>query len=166
MRLPDDDEVYEVDQTYLGPPGRYIAAMRYRAIFAWLVIGPLTFVTMRKIDFPFTVLTVSLTVIAITAAAMFIADHATNERPVTSLFTTLWHEVSTPRADDTTFSASGSGFERRVHPGGELGRWLARHRDGPAQPPRGGRIGAWLVSQRHPRPSRTTSDKASPVAGE
>jgi hypothetical protein len=43
MLLPVDDELYEVDQTYLGPPRRYLAPMRPTAIFAWLVIGPLTF---------------------------------------------------------------------------------------------------------------------------
>lgn len=40
MRLPDDDELYEVDQTYLGPPRRYIGEMRYRTIFLFLVIAP------------------------------------------------------------------------------------------------------------------------------
>ena len=48
MRLHDDDELYQVDQTYLGPPGRYIAPMRHKAIFAWLILGPLTFVTVRR----------------------------------------------------------------------------------------------------------------------
>lgn len=32
MRLPDDDEIYDVDQTYLGPPGYYIGRLRYRMI--------------------------------------------------------------------------------------------------------------------------------------
>ena len=43
MLVPVDDELYEVDQTYLGPPRRYFAPMRHSAIFVWLVIGPLTF---------------------------------------------------------------------------------------------------------------------------
>ena len=58
MLLPVDDELYEVDQTYLGPPRRYFAPMRHKAIFAWLVIGPLTFVVTDKLGLPFMVLTV------------------------------------------------------------------------------------------------------------
>jgi hypothetical protein len=58
--LPDDDELYEVDQTYLDPPRRYIAPMRHKVIFAWLVIGPLKFVSTHKLGLPFTVLTVGL----------------------------------------------------------------------------------------------------------
>ena len=60
MLLPVDDELYEVDQTYLDPPRRYLAPMRHKAIFAWLVIGPLTFVVTHKLGLPFTVLTVGL----------------------------------------------------------------------------------------------------------
>lgn len=97
MRLPDDDELYEVDQTYLGPPRRYIAPMRHKALFAWLVIGPLTYVTADRLGVPFTVLTVGLMLLATVWAAMTIADHATPERPVTSLFTAFWHDLTTPR---------------------------------------------------------------------
>jgi hypothetical protein len=34
MLPPDDDELYEVDQTYPDPPRRYIAPMRHKVIFA------------------------------------------------------------------------------------------------------------------------------------
>jgi len=52
MLLPVDDELYEVEQTYLGPPRRYFAPMRHKAIFAWLVIGPLTFVVTDGLGLP------------------------------------------------------------------------------------------------------------------
>ena len=58
MLLPVDDELYEVDQTYLDPLRRYLAPMRHKAILAWLVIGPLTFVVTHRLGLPFTVLTV------------------------------------------------------------------------------------------------------------
>ena len=97
MRLPDDDELYEVDQTYLGPPRRYIAPMRHKAIFAWLVIGPLTFVVTHKLGLPFTVLSVGLLMLGTIWAAMTLADHVIPERPVSSLFATFWHDLTTPR---------------------------------------------------------------------
>jgi hypothetical protein len=52
MLLPVDDELDEVEQTYLGPPRRYLARMRHKAIFAWLVIGPLTFVVTDMLGLP------------------------------------------------------------------------------------------------------------------
>ena len=57
MLLTVDDELYEVEQTFLGPARRYLAPMRPKAIFAWLVIGLLTFVVPDKLGLPFTVLT-------------------------------------------------------------------------------------------------------------
>ncbi|MGB8382841.1 MAG: hypothetical protein WCG47_16610 [Dermatophilaceae bacterium] len=97
MRLDDDDELYEVDQTYLGPPGRYIAPMRHKAIFAWLVIGPLTFVVARRLGVPMTVLTVGLLFLGTVWAAMTVADHATGERSVAALLGMFWHELTAHR---------------------------------------------------------------------
>jgi hypothetical protein len=97
MHLPDDDELYEVDQTYLGPPRRYIAPMRHKAIFAWLVIGPLTFVVAHKLGLPFTVLSVGLLLFGTMWVAMTLADKATHEKPITSLFAAFWHDLAAPR---------------------------------------------------------------------
>lgn len=99
MRLPDDDELYEVDQTYLGPPGRYIAPMRHRAIFAFLVIAPLSAVLLRKVGMPMTLLTVGLWLLVCVYAAMKVADHLSPETPAAAAFSTLWHELTAPRED-------------------------------------------------------------------
>ena len=95
--LHDDDELYQVDETYLGPPGRYIAPMRHKAIFAWLVIGPLTFVTARRLGVPMTVLSVGLLLVGTVWAAMSIADHTSTERSVASLAGTFWRDVTARR---------------------------------------------------------------------
>ena len=97
MRLHDDDELYEVDQTYLGPPGRYIAPMRHKAIFAWLILGPLTFVTVRRLGVPMTFLTVGLLLVGTVWAAMTIADHTSAERSVASLLGTFWRDLTARR---------------------------------------------------------------------
>jgi len=97
MRLHDDDELYEVDQTYLGPPGRYIAPMRHKAIFAWLLLGPLTLVIVRRLGVPMTFLTVGLLLLGTVWAAMTIADHTSTERPVASVLITSWRDLGARR---------------------------------------------------------------------
>jgi hypothetical protein len=126
MRLPDDDELYEVDQTYLGPPGRYIAPMRHKAIFAWLGIAPLTFVVARQVGLQFTLLSVGLLLIATVWAAMVLADHATPERPIAAIASSFWNDLRAPRLDRRVRGASGSAFGRVRRPRGALGRYLAR----------------------------------------
>ena len=74
MRLHDDDELYEVDQTYLGSAGALHRPMRHKAIFAWLVMGPLTFVDTHRLGLPLTVLTVGLLMLGTIWAAMTLAD--------------------------------------------------------------------------------------------
>jgi hypothetical protein len=97
LKLPDDDELYEVDSTYLGPPRRYVAVMRHRAIFSWLVIGPVTFVVLHRLGLPFNPLTLGLMVLGTIYAAQVIADKATHEKPVGSLFSAFWNDLRSPR---------------------------------------------------------------------
>lgn len=126
MRLPDDDEVYEVDQTYLGPPGRYIAAMRHKAIFAWLVIAPLVLVMFRRLDIPMTLLTGGLAFIFTLWAAMKVADHTNEEVPVAAALRAFWNELTARRPPRGALRASGSGIGRVLHPRGGWGRHLRR----------------------------------------
>lgn len=126
MVLPDDDELYEVDQTYLGPRGRYIAPMRHKAIFAWLVIAPMTYVLLQRIGLPMTLLTGGLAFLFTLWAAMKVADHATSESPVTAILRTFWHELTAPRPNDRRLTACGEGYQRAIRPEGTWGRYLRR----------------------------------------
>ena len=126
MRLPDDDELYEVDQTYLGPPGRYIAPMRHKAIFAWLGIAPLAFVVARQLGMQFSLLSVGLLLIGTVWAAMVMADHATPERPISAIAASFWNDLRAPRLDRRAQGARGEAFGRVTRPRGALGRYLAR----------------------------------------
>ena len=116
MRLHDDDELYQVDQTYLGPPGRYIAPMRHKAIFAWLILGPLTFVTARRLGLPMTVLTVGLLLVGTVWAAMTVADHTSTERSVASLVGTFWRELTARRPPTRSRHARLPGRRRVARP--------------------------------------------------
>jgi len=129
VRLPDDDELYEVDQSYLGPPGRYIAVMRHKAIFAWLVIAPLVLVVVRRLDVPLTLLTGGLLTLFTIWAAMKVADHTNAEVPFGALVQTLRNELVTPRpAREVQQATTESTLTRATRPGGGWGRYLARGR--------------------------------------
>lgn len=114
MRLPDDDELYDIDQTYLGPPGRYIGVMRHKTIFAALVLLPILFVAARKVGIPMTLMSCGLLLIVGVGSAMFIADHTSAERGVAALFSSAWHDLSARRPVSLTHRASGAGYLRAV----------------------------------------------------
>jgi hypothetical protein len=127
MLLPDDDELYEVDQTYLGPPGRYIGTFRFKAIAAWLALGPLTFVLMRKLGVPMTLLTVGLAILIVSALAGAIADVATTERPLTSVIRSFVNDLRATRPTSAVSRARVSRYRRRFRPRGPLGKWIERN---------------------------------------
>lgn len=126
MRLPDDDELYEVDQTYLGPPGRYIGAFRHKAIFAWLAVGPLSFVVASKIGLEFNLMSIGLIMLATVWVSMELADRATNERPINAVFTAFWNDLKAPREERRDHHTTGETFNHVLRPRGGLGRYTKR----------------------------------------
>ncbi|MCK9795225.1 hypothetical protein M1843_15855 [Isoptericola sp. 4D.3] len=97
MRLPDDDEIYDVDQTYLGPPGYYIGRLRYRMIAVTPVMVLLGLAFLIKTGIGFTLLSVVLTVLIALRLSQWIVDKTTHERPIGVLMTTFWHELTATR---------------------------------------------------------------------
>lgn len=126
MRLLDDDEVYEIDDSYLGPPGRFIAVMRYKVIFLWLVVGPLVFWLWRLMGVPLTLMTVGLTVLGVTALVMWVADRITKERSVMDLLGTFWQEVSAPRAVAKPQEVRGADLSVVGRPPTRWTKWASR----------------------------------------
>lgn len=118
MRLPDDDELYEVDQTYLGPPGRYIGVMRHKTIFAALIVLPLCFVIIRRLGIPLTLMSVGLTLIGGVGLAMVISDHTSSERTIASLMTSMWHDLAARREPAAAARATGEGIRKITAPTG------------------------------------------------
>jgi hypothetical protein len=117
MKLPDDDELYSVDETWLGPPKRYIAPLRHKALFTWVIVGPVAFVIAVKLGLPLNVLTVGLLMLGTMWAAMTLADHVGPERPVSSLFAAFYHDLSAPRGRRTTHQSTNP-----TRPRSHLGR--------------------------------------------
>lgn len=97
MRLPDDDEIYDVDQTYLGPPGYYIGRLRYRMIAVTPVVVLLGLAFLVKTGIGFTLLSVALTVLIALRLSQWIVDKTNHERPIGVLMTTFSHELTATR---------------------------------------------------------------------
>lgn len=97
MRLPDDDEIYDVDATYLGPPGRYIGRFRHKTLIIWPVLFLIGLAMLQRLGGRVSLLTVGLTVIVVSWLTTWIADHTNAERPVKVLAAVLWHETGATR---------------------------------------------------------------------
>lgn len=169
MRLPDDDELYEVDQTYLGPPRRYIGEMRYRTIFLFLVIAPLTLVLLRKLGMPVTLLSMGLWLIGASYLSMKASDYISSESSAGAWLMTFWHELTTPRVETSAQYAGGAAvaFRHATSPRGgwakamrRPGRRFAQH---PGATPSPRLLEATVVAS---TPSvQTPSVQAQPVRG-
>lgn len=146
MRLHDDDEVYEVDGSYLGPPGRFIGVMRYKVIFLWLVLGPMVLWVVRMLQLELTLLTGGLLVIGLAGVIGALADRITPERSMSDLVGTFWAEVRAARVPMSVDKARGADLGVVARPPARLTRRRGRTRDesGPAV----GLVGA--VSHRPP----------------
>lgn len=100
MRLPVDDEIYNVNAVWLGPPGR---TLPFRARYVAYAVGAVVFVLLQAIErrlgigLGFFVLAYSvLATVALTRGILALVDH---DRPVTSAVRTLTNEISAPRRD-------------------------------------------------------------------
>lgn len=125
MRLDDDDEVYLIDQSYLGPPGRYIGVMRYKVILLWLLIGPVVFVMLRRAGVPMTLLSVGLSVLLIHELVGWLADRITSERSFLATASVFWHEVTAPRGEGSRASAAGGDLRVVGRPRGRRADWTS-----------------------------------------
>ncbi|MDM7855801.1 hypothetical protein [Cellulomonas alba] len=115
MRLPDDDEIYDVDQTYLGPPGYYIGRLRYRMIAVTPVFALLGFAFLVKTGIGFSLLSVALTVLVSLRLSQWVVDKTTHERPMSVLAATFWHELTATRVPTRgQHSRRSSAFRRRI----------------------------------------------------
>lgn len=116
MRLPDDDEIYEIDQSYLGPPGRFLGVFRYKALAVYALVGPLHFVILRKVGIPLNLLTVGLVLLWLWWLTSTVADLITYERPMRAVVGTGWNELRGRRASTTQLHADGDAFQRMTRP--------------------------------------------------
>jgi len=124
MRVQTDDDVYAVDNHWLGPPGRTFAwRARYSAygVFGGALLIVLAIERRAAIGFGFWSFTYALLItVVITRALMSLVNH---ERPVRTLFVVFRHEIVAPRRRTERQHAVLQPHRvqvRRRHPGMEL----------------------------------------------
>jgi hypothetical protein len=98
MRVQTDDDVYAVDNHWLGPPGRTFAwRARYSAysVFGVVLLVVLAIERRAAIGFGFWSFTYALLItVVVTRALMSLVNH---ERPVRTLIVVFVHEIIAPR---------------------------------------------------------------------
>jgi hypothetical protein len=98
MRLPNDDEIYQVDQTYLGPPGRYLGRLRHKA----LLIGPILFFVslafMVRIGIDPGFASVGVLFLLTRRGTNEIIRKMSGGRTIKSMLMSMVHEIGAPRA--------------------------------------------------------------------
>jgi hypothetical protein len=124
MRVQTDDDVYAVDNHWLGPPGRTFAwRARYSAYGVFGVVMMLVLAIERRaaIGLGFWSFTYALLIAVVaTRALMSLVNH---ERPVRTLGMVFAHEIASPRRKTESHHACLQPHKvrvRRRNPGMEL----------------------------------------------
>lgn len=98
MKLPVDDEIYQVNGVWLGPPGK---TLPWRARYVAYAVGVAIFVALQVVErrlgigLGFFSLAYSLlATVGLTRLVLTVVDH---DRPVTSVVAAFAHEVAAPR---------------------------------------------------------------------
>lgn len=99
MRLPVDDEIYNVNAVWLGPPGK---TLPFRARYVAYAVGAAVFVSLQIVErrlgigFGFFALAYTLLVtVGVTKLILRVVDH---DRPLGAVLRGLINEVNAPRA--------------------------------------------------------------------
>jgi hypothetical protein len=108
VRVRTDDEIYRIDQVWLGPPR---ATFPWRATYASYLVGFLIFLAVlfvqRRIGIAFNILPTAWALVITVALTRLISRKVNYEKGVVHLVEHFWHEVTGPR-------------QRIAHRGGSL----------------------------------------------
>lgn len=98
MRLPVDDEIYNVNAVWLGPPGKTLPwRARYVAYAVGLVVFVLLQVLERRLGIGLGFFSLAYSVLATVALTRIILGVVDHDRPLGSVLTAFAHEVGAPR---------------------------------------------------------------------
>ncbi|MFI1831310.1 hypothetical protein ACH41E_33425 [Streptomyces sp. NPDC020412] len=98
MQMQSDDEVYQVDNVFLGPPGTRLPwRARYQAYGVGAVLTIVMLIVLNKTGLmgPWAIAWGLLAVIGLTRLIM---PHVTHDNSVKALLQTFWNEVRAPRS--------------------------------------------------------------------
>ncbi|SRR5580765_5518097 len=98
MRLPVDDDIYDINGVWLGPPNQ---TLPFRARYIAYAVGAVIFLILqaveRKVGIPFGFFSFAYTVIGTALATRAILRLVDADRPVLSVVAAFAHEVGAPR---------------------------------------------------------------------
>lgn len=98
MRLPVDDEIYNVNAVWLGPPGKTLPwRARYVAYAVGLVVFVLLQVLERRLGIGLGFFSLAYSVLATVGLTRLILGVVDHDRPLGSVLTGFVHEVGAPR---------------------------------------------------------------------
>lgn len=107
MRLPVDDEIYNVNSVWLGPPGR---TMPFRARYVAYAVGAIVFVLLqvlqRRLGIGLGFFSFAYSLLATVGLTRLILAVVNPDRPLASVLAAFAHEVSAPREDTRVRSAT------------------------------------------------------------
>ena len=98
MRLPVDDEIYNVNAVWLGPPNK---TLPFRARYVAYAVGALVFLLLqiveRRIGIGLGFFSLAYSLLATVALTRLILGFVDADRPVASVVAAFAHEVGAPR---------------------------------------------------------------------
>ncbi len=100
MRLPVDDEIYNVNSVWLGPPNR---TLPFRARYSAYMVGSIVFVLLqiveRRLGIGLGFFSLAYSLLATVALTRLILSVVNHDRPLGAVLAAFAHEVSAPRDD-------------------------------------------------------------------
>jgi hypothetical protein len=98
MRLPVDDEIYNVNAVWLGPPHK---TLPFRARYVAYAVGALVFVVLqvieRRLGIGLGFFSLAYTLLATVGLTRLILSVVDADRPLSSVMAGFAHEVGAPR---------------------------------------------------------------------
>ena len=98
MRLPVDDEIYNVDAVWLGPPGK---TLPFRARYVAYAIGAVIFfllqVIERRLGIGFGFFPLAYSLLATAALTRLVLAFVDHDRPVLTVVQSFINELTAPR---------------------------------------------------------------------
>lgn len=98
MRLPVDDEIYNVNSVWLGPPNR---TLPFRARYSAYMVGAVVFVLLqmveRRLGIGLGFFSLAYSLLATVALTRLILSVVNPDRPLAAVLAAFAHEVSAPR---------------------------------------------------------------------
>lgn len=99
MLVRGDDEIYEVDSSYLGPPGRYLGRMRYKTLLIFPALYFPVLAVMYSMGVPMTLLTVGGSFLICLKINQLLGKRFTRLTPVGAVFAQFLAELTAPRPE-------------------------------------------------------------------